>query len=259
MSILERFRLDGKRAVVTGGSRGLGYAMAQALAEAGADLVLVARDPENLQQARSQLLTTGRQVDVITGDLSNPDGTIAACQTILETFPHINILVNNVGGRRINIATEQLELADWQRILDLNLTNAFLCCKLIGGRMVERRHGCIINVASVSGMVVSRGIYGRAYETAKAALVQFTRALAVDWAPYGVRVNAIAPGTFLTDANRRWFREMPDLRSRIESQIPLGRLGEPSEIGAAAVYLASEASSYMTGAVLVIDGGYTLW
>jgi NAD(P)-dependent dehydrogenase (short-subunit alcohol dehydrogenase family) len=259
MSILERFRLDGKRAVVTGGSRGLGYAIAQALAEAGADLVLVARDPENLQQARSQLLTTGRQVDVITGDLSSPDGTTAACQTILETFPHIDILVNNVGGRRINIATEQLELADWQRILDLNLTSAFLCCKLIGGRMVERRHGCIINVASICGIIVSRGIYGRAYETAKAALLQFTRALAVDWAPYGVRVNAIAPGTFLTDANRRWFREMPDLRSRIESQIPLGRLGEPSEIGAAAVYLASEASSYMTGAVLVIDGGYTLW
>jgi len=259
MSILERFRLDGKRAVVTGGSRGLGYAMAQALAEAGADLVLVARDPANLQQAQSQLLTTGRQVDVIPGDLSNPDGTIAVCQTILEQFPRMDILVNNVGGRRINIATEQLELADWQRILDVNLTSAFLCCKLIGSKMVESRRGSIINVASISGMVVSRGIYGRAYETAKAALLQLTRALAADWAPYGVRVNAIAPGTFLTDANRRWFREMPDLRSRIESVIPLGRLGEPSEIGAAAVYLASEASSYMTGAVLVIDGGYTLW
>lgn len=259
MGILERFRLDGKRAVITGGSRGLGYAMAQALAEAGADLVLVARDPETLNQARSHLLATGRQVETVVGDLANPDGTTAVCDTILQRFQPIDILINNVGGRRINIATEQMPLADWQRILDLNLTSAFLCCKLIGGRMVERRRGCIINVASISGMVVSRGIYGRGYETAKAALLHLTRALAVDWAAYGVRVNAIAPGTFLTDANRHWFAQMPELRSRIESQIPMGRLGEPSEIAAAVVFLASEASSYMTGAVLVVDGGYTLW
>ncbi|MDW8223692.1 MAG: glucose 1-dehydrogenase [Gemmatales bacterium] len=259
MAILERFRLDGKRAVITGGSRGLGRAIAQALAEAGADLVLVARDADTLAQAQTQLLTTGRRVDVVVGDLSTPEGTETVCQTILERFAPIDILVNNVGGRRINVPTEDLALADWQRILDLNLTSAFLCSRELGRHMVQRRQGSIINIASIAGLIVFRGIAGRTYEVAKAALIHLTRTLAADWAPFGVRVNAIAPGAFLTDANRRWFQEMPQLRTKVESQIPLGRLGNPEEIGPAAVFLASDASSYMTGAVLVLDGGHTLW
>lgn len=259
MAILERFRLDGKRAVITGASRGLGRAIAQALAEAGADLVLVARDAEQLALARTQLLATGRQVETVVGDLATPEGTEAVCRTILDRFASIDILVNNVGGRRINVPTEDLSLADWQRILDLNLTSALICSQRLGRNMLERRRGSIINIASIAGLVVYRGIYGRTYEVAKAALIHLTRTLATDWAPYGVRVNAIAPGAFLTDANRRWFSEMPQLRTLAESQIPMGRLGEPEEIGPAAVFLASDASSYMTGAVLVIDGGHTLW
>jgi gluconate 5-dehydrogenase len=124
---------------------------------------------------------------------------------------------------------------------------------------VARKRGSIINVASISGMVVNKGIHGRSYETSKAALCAFTKALAVDWAPHNVRANAIAPGGFLTDPNRRWFKEMPELKNTFESQIPMGRLGEPDEIGPLALYLASDASTYMTGAVVVIDGGYTLW
>jgi len=259
MGILERFRLDGKRAVITGGSRGLGRAIAQALAEAGADIVLVARDAQALAQTAQEFATMGRRVETLVGDLSTPEGTETACQALLERFAPIDILVNNVGGRRINIPTQDLSLADWQRIMDLNLTSAFLCAKAIGGQMVARRQGSIINIASIAGMIVFRGIHGRTYEVAKAALIQLTRALAADWAPYGVRVNAIAPGPFLTDANRRWFSEMPELRALAESQIPLGRLGHPEEIGPAAVFLASDASSYVTGAVLVVDGGFTLW
>jgi gluconate 5-dehydrogenase len=125
--------------------------------------------------------------------------------------------------------------------------------------MLPRRRGRVINIGSICGQVATRSIHGRHYETAKAALAGFTRAVAADWAPYGVTVNAIAPGGFLTDANRRWFRERPALRQEIEGVIPMGRLGEPDELGPLAVYLASDASSYMTGAVLVIDGGYTLW
>jgi gluconate 5-dehydrogenase len=181
------------------------------------------------------------------------------CDAVLARLGPIHILINNVGGRRISIPTEELPLEDWQRILDLNLTSVFLCCQLIGKEMVRRRSGTVINVASISGMIVNRGIHGRAYETAKAALVAFTKTLAVDWAPYNVRANAIAPGGFLTDPNRRWFREKPELKDTFESMIPMGRLGEPDEIGPLAVYLASDASSYMTGAAVVIDGGYTLW
>jgi gluconate 5-dehydrogenase len=259
MSVFDKFRLDGKRALITGGSRGLGRAMAQALAEAGAGLVLVGREAESLKSAAKELSALGRRVDHLAADLSTPRETEQACRSILAVHAPIDILINNVGGRRISIPTEQMPTEEWLRILDLNLTSAFICCKLIGAEMVKRRWGRIINVASISGMIVNRGIHGRSYETSKAALIAFTKTLAVDWAPHNVTVNAIAPGGFLTDPNRRWFREMPELKTTFEGMVPMGRLGDPEEIAPLALYLASDASSYMTGATVVIDGGYTLW
>lgn len=259
MGVLDRFRLDGKRALITGGSRGLGRAMAQALAEVGADLLLVGREADNLDKARSELSSLGRNVDIIVGDVGIPAEIERVCKIALEKCGGFDVLVNNVGGRRISIPTEDLPLKDWQNILDLNLTSAFLCCQAIGKGMIERKRGSIINVTSISGIVVNKGIHGRTYETSKAALAAFTKTLAVDWAGYNIRVNAIAPGGFLTDPNRKWFREKPELHDIFVSQIPMGRLGEPDEIGPLAVYLSSDASSYMTGATLIIDGGYTLW
>jgi gluconate 5-dehydrogenase len=259
MNVFDRFRLDGKRALITGGSRGLGRAMAQALAEGGADLVLVGREIDTLSRAQQELSALGRKIDVLQFDVGIPAEAQQMCEEALSKHGPIQVLVNNVGGRRISIPTEDLPLEDWQRILDLNLTSAFLCCKLIGREMVKRKSGSILNVASISGMVVNKGIHGRTYETAKAALVAFTKTLAVDWAPFNVRANSIAAGGFLTDPNRRWFREKPELRDIFTSMVPMGRLGEPEEIGPLALYLASDASSYMTGASIVIDGGYTLW
>jgi NAD(P)-dependent dehydrogenase (short-subunit alcohol dehydrogenase family) len=256
---LDQFRLDGRRALITGGSRGLGRAMAQALAEAGADLVLVGRDADRLNQARDELRATGRQVEAVAADLEDPGAAEQFCARVLTGHSPIDVLINNVGGRRENVATEAMPLETWRRLVDLNLTSAFLCTKHIGGAMLARRWGRVINVASICGQVATRGIFGRHYEAAKAAVVGFTRAVAADWAPLGVTVNAIAPGGFLTDANRRWFRERPAFQKEVEALIPMGRLGEPEELGPLAVYLASEASRYMTGALLVIDGGYTLW
>jgi gluconate 5-dehydrogenase len=259
MSIWDRFRLDGRRALVTGGSRGLGRALAGALAEAGADLVLAGRDAESLAQVRQHLTAHGRRVEIIAADLEKPAEAERLCVTALAEHGPIHILVNNVGGRRVNVATEAMPLDDWQRLFDLNLTSAFLCTKHIGGAMLPRRWGRVINIASICGQIATRGIHGRHYETAKAALAGFTRAVAADWAASGVTVNAIAPGAFLTEPNRRWFRERPEFRGEVEAQIPMGRLGDPEEIGPLAVYLAGDASSYMTGAVLTLDGGYTLW
>src|SRR5438445_9580989 len=165
MSVFDSFRLDGKRALVTGGSRGLGRAVAQALAEAGADLVLVAREAESLQAAAHELAALGRRVEPVLADISHPSEAQRMCERVLADHGPVDVLVNNVGGRRINVPTEQLPLDDWQRILDLNLTSAFLCCKLIGGEMVKRRAGTVVNVASISGMVVNKGIHGRTYET----------------------------------------------------------------------------------------------
>jgi gluconate 5-dehydrogenase len=259
MSVLDEFRLHGKRALITGGSRGLGRAMAQALAEAGADLVLVGTSAEHLARAQQELASTARRIDLVTADLLLPNQAETMCQRVLADHGPIDILINNVGGRRENIATEDMPLDTWRRLLDLNLTSVFLCTKIIGGAMMPRHWGRIINIASICGQIATRGIFGRHYETAKAAVVGFTRAVAVDWAPHGVTVNAIAPGGFMTDANRRWFREKPELRQVFEGQVPMGRLGEPKEIGPLAVYLASDASSYMTGAMVTIDGGYTVW
>jgi gluconate 5-dehydrogenase len=130
---------------------------------------------------------------------------------------------------------------------------------MLGGAMLERGWGRVINVSSISAQWAGRAMRGRSYETAKAALSMFTKAVAADWAPRGVTVNAIAPGSFFTDANRRWIAERPELKAEIESAIPLGRWGEPEEIGPLAVYLASPASSYMTGSVIILDGGRLLW
>ena len=160
----------------------------------------------------------------------------------------------------MNVPIQEQTLAQWQEILDLNLTSTFLCTKIIGGAMVSRGNGGrVINVASISGMIANRGIGGRSYETAKAAVIQFTRATAADWAPHRVTVNAICPGGFLTAPNVRWASEHPEVISQFRDQIPVGDFGQPEDLGPLAVYLASEASRYMTGAALVIDGGYTLW
>ena len=259
MSVLNLFRLDGRRALVTGGSRGLGRSIAQAFAEAGADLVLVGRDAESLATARAELAPLGHRVDTLIADLNTPAGAEKLCDDVLAAHAPIDILVNNVGGRRENIPTETMPLETWQRLIDLNLTSVFVCTKRIGGAMLPRRWGRVINIASICGQIATRNIHGRHYETAKAAVVGFTKALAADWATQGVTVNAIAPGGFMTDANRRWFQERPEFRKEVEALIPMGRLGEPDELGPLALYLASEASRYMTGATLTIDGGYTLW
>ncbi len=265
MSILDRFRLTGKRLFITGGSRGLGREMALACADAGADCILVGREAASLDKTATDIRARGRQAFTIQADVGKPSECEAACQRALAEFGPIDILINNTGGRRQNIPTEEMPLEMWRELMDLNLTSTFICTKLIGGAMVarakENQHcgGRIINIASINALVAGRKIAGRHYETAKAAVVQFTRATAADWAPHGITVNAILPGGFMTDANLRWKQTHPEVIETFQQQIPMGRYGEPHELGPLAVYLASDASAYMTGASLVIDGGYTLW
>lgn len=260
MSILDRFKLDGKRLFITGGSRGLGREMALAVADAGADVILVGRDRASLDKTSVDIRALGRQAWTVAADVGKPAECEAACKAALEQYGPIDILINNVGGRRENIPTETMPLEKWQELIDLNLTSCMLCTKLIGGAMIERgRGGRVINVSSINALVAGRGIAGRHYETAKAAMVQFTRAVAADWAVHRITVNAILPGGFLTDPNQRWARIYPEFIERFRSNVPLGDFGRPEDLGPLAVYLASDASRYMTGAALVIDGGYTLW
>lgn len=259
MSVFDRFRLDGKRLFITGGTRGLGREMALAIADAGADVILVGRDAASLERTAGDIRRLGRQATTIQADVGLPDACQAACEEALAKHGPIDILINNVGGRRVPTSTLDLPLETWQQLIDLNLTSTFLCTKLLGRPMVERRQGRVINIASISGMVANRGIGGRSYETAKAAVIQFTRATAADWAHAGVTVNAICPGGFMTEPNQRWSREHPEVIDAFKAQIPMGDFGQPEDLGPLAVYLASDAARYMTGAAVVIDGGYTLW
>ncbi|MBV8439172.1 MAG: SDR family oxidoreductase [Hyphomicrobiales bacterium] len=259
MTVLDRFRLDGKRAFITGGSRGFGRAIALAAAEAGADVIIVARDPEALARTAAEVRERGRQAWTFAADVAEPQICEDLCRRALAERAPIDILVNNVGGRNLDVAIEKAEFADWRRYVDLNLTHVFICTKMIGGAMLPRRAGRVINIASISGMIANRGIGGRHYETSKAAVIHFTRAVAADWPPCGVTVNAICPGLFMTEPNRAWAKKNPQAIETFVSAIPMGRPGEPEEIGPLAVYLASPASSYVTGAAFVIDGGYTLW
>ncbi|MFN0194295.1 MAG: SDR family NAD(P)-dependent oxidoreductase [Aestuariivirga sp.] len=259
MSVLDRFRLDGERVFITGGSRGFGRVMALALAEAGADVVLAARDPDALARTADEIRALGRQVWTFAADVANPAACEETCRKVLELPGQTSLLVNNVGGRNLDVPVESTDLATWQTYMDLNLTHVFLCTKMIGGEMLKRGKGRIINIASISGLIANRGIAGRHYETAKAAVIHFTRATAADWAPRGVNVNAICPGLFMTEANQRWAKHSPEVIETFVKQVPMGRTGQPDEIGPLAIYLASPASSYVTGATFVIDGGYTLW
>ncbi len=260
MSILNRFRLDGKQLFITGGSRGLGREMALAIADAGADVILVGRDMISLEKTAGDISALGRNAWPMKADMSDTTQCEDICRKAKSDHGPIDILINNVGGRRVNITTEKMPLKMWKELIDLNLTSAFICTKIIGGEMVRRgAGGRIINISSINSMVAGRGIAGRHYETAKAAIVQFTRATAADWAPHGVTVNAICPGGFMTEPNIRWSREHPEVIETFKKQIPMGDFGQPEDLGPLAVYLASDASRYMTGASLVIDGGYTLW
>jgi NAD(P)-dependent dehydrogenase (short-subunit alcohol dehydrogenase family) len=258
MSILDKLRLDGKSVFITGGSRGLGREMVLGLADAGADITMVARNLESLEQTAADVRNLGRNATCIAADMADPITCESICQQALAAHGPFDILVNNIGGRRANVALQDMPLDQWQSLIDLNLTATFLCCKHIGGAMIARgQGGRVINLASINAMVAGRNIQGRHYEAAKAAVLMLTRSLAVDWAQHVITVNAICPGIFATEPNKVWAQKNPEIIDAYVQTIPMRKLGDPEDLGALVVYLASDAARYMTGAALVIDGGYT--
>jgi len=250
--------LSGKTAFITGGSRGLGRQMALALARAGANIALVARPSDALQSTAEEIRAVGRIAWTLEADLCSNEETEAVCHRALKEIGPFQILLNNVGGRFKNVPTEDLDLKTWQTYMDLNLTSTFICSRSIGGAMIKVGNGGrIINVASINAIIACRGIGGRHYEAAKAAVQQFTRTLAVDWAQYGITANVICPGLFGTQQNEDWKVANPAIIDGLIADIPMGSWGEPEDLGALAVYIASDAARFMTGASLVIDGGQT--
>jgi NAD(P)-dependent dehydrogenase (short-subunit alcohol dehydrogenase family) len=248
------FDLSGRKAFVTGASRGIGRAIAVALAEAGADLALVARGEEGLAATAEQVTGHGRKAFVITADVTDPDAVSGAVSTAIDQLGHVDIVVNNAGGSNFMVPFLDVRLPGWDKLMRLNLSSAVYVCHAIGGHLVERSRGSVINVASVAGLTASPLV--SPYGAAKAGLVSLTKTLAVEWAASGVRVNALCPGWTATDLNRTLWEDEAASRATIAT-VPMQRWGRAEEMTGPAVFLASDASSYMTGQVLVIDGGQT--
>ena len=254
MSVLDSFRLDGKVALVTGGARGLGQMMATALAEAGADVAITGRTLAPCEEtAASVAAATGRRCRAFTADVTVAADVDALAAAVEGEFGRVDILINNA-GTNIRGLVDQLSEADWDSVLDTNLKGPFLCSRVLGPRMVIRGWGRIINLGSILGVVA---LPGRApYAASKAGVINLTRVLALEWAGTGVTANAICPGPFATEMNRQLLDD-PVKYQEFVRNIPMGRWGELEELAGAVVYLASNASSFVTGSALFVDGGWT--
>jgi NAD(P)-dependent dehydrogenase (short-subunit alcohol dehydrogenase family) len=248
------FDLTGRKAVVTGASRGIGQAIAVALAQAGADLALVARGEEGLAATAKQITDCGREAHIIAADVTRQDSVEDAIAAAIRALGHVDIVVNNAGGSNFAVPFLDLRLAGWDKLIRLNLDSAMYVCHAIGDHLVGRGKGSVINVASVAGLIGSPFL--APYGAAKAGLISLTKTLAVEWAARGVRVNALCPGWTATDLNRNLWDDDTAGKATVAT-VPMQRWGRAEEMTGPAVFLASDASSYMTGQVLVVDGGQT--
>jgi len=249
--VLDVFRLNGKVAWVTGASRGLGKAMALALAEAGADLVLSARTVVDLEGTASDVKRLGRRAVVVQADVTRRAEAEAVVAKAIATFDRIDILVNNAGVSSVKSLLETEE-ADWDHVLGTNVRGPYLCTRAVGPHMIARKAGKVINIASVLSFIGEP--YVIPYAASKGAVLQFTRGLAIEWARYNIQVNAICPGYFSTAMNES-FLASEEGQAYIKQWVPMRRPGRAEELGPVVVFLASSASDFMTGAHILIDGG----
>ncbi|WBU61609.1 SDR family NAD(P)-dependent oxidoreductase [Paracoccus albus] len=254
MKYLDRFRLDGRHALVTGGARGIGFATAEALAQAGASVMLTDRDADAAESAARQLREKG--LDVSADRLEVTDS--AAVNALAKAYPQIDILVNNAGIARSNEPAETMTDDVWSSVIDINLNGVFWCCRAFGAQMLERGQGTIVNVGSMSGYIVNRPQEQSQYNASKAAVHQLTRSLAAEWAPRGVRVNAVAPTYIETEMNSYVYDD-PELMRHWIGGTPQNRMGHPDEVASVILFLASDAASLMTGSIVLADAGYTCW
>ncbi len=254
---LEKCRLDGKNAIVTGGGRGIGFAIAQALGEAGAKVLIAEILEDNGRRAAEELRGKGLQAEFRPLDVTKPEEVNRFARQTEAEFGPVDVLVNNAGMAR-NFDALSYTDDEYEKLMDINLHGVFYCCRAFGKSMVERKTGSVVNLGSMSGIVVNKPQPQAPYNLSKAAVHMLTKSLACEWASANVRVNAVAPG-YIETAMTEGGRMKPEWNSEWLRMTPLGRHGRPDEIASAVLFLASDASSFCTGTILTIDGGYTSW
>jgi NAD(P)-dependent dehydrogenase (short-subunit alcohol dehydrogenase family) len=255
MSVLDAFSMSGKVSVVTGANRGIGRALVNALAEAGSDVVLLVRDPSSAAETIAEVEALGVTATAVAADVTDAATVQAAVEEIIDRLGQIDVLVNNA-GTCIHRPALDVTPAEWQIVMDVNVNGVWNCAQAFGRQMVEQRSGVIVNIGSISAQIVNRPQWQAGYNASKAAVHQLTKSLAAEWAPHGVRVNALAPGYVKTEMAPV---DEPQFRRQWIEDAPMQRYAMPAELGPSVVFLASDASSFMTGSVLVVDGGYTVF
>ena len=255
---LDRFNLGGKIALITGAARGIGAATADALSEAGAHVIIADLRGDAAADTAAALRARSRSAEAMALDVTSPASVAAAHSAVLSAHGRIDILVNNAGIARSFIKAEDMTDDEWLSVLDVNLNGLFWCSRAFGRSMIAAKSGVIVNIGSMSGDIVNRPQEQAQYNASKAAVHHLTRSLAVEWAPHGIRVNAVAP-TYIETELTQFVYDNPGLMQNWVGGTPMARMGRPDEIAAVVLFLASPASSLMTGAIVAADGGYTCW
>jgi NAD(P)-dependent dehydrogenase (short-subunit alcohol dehydrogenase family) len=253
---MPNFRLDGQTALVTGAASGIGRGIAVGLAAAGADVACFDLPGAAIEEVRADIEAVGQRAMAISGDVTDPNSVRDAVRDAQSSLGPLSLAVNSAGIANAAPA-EEMSLSQWQRVIDINLTGVFLCCQAEGGAMLDRGRGAIVNIASMSGSIVNRGLLQAHYNASKAAVIHLTKSLAMEWAHRGIRVNAISPGYTATPMNLR--PEVAQQVATFETDTPLGRMATVDELVGPAIFLLSDAASFCTGVDLLVDGGFTCW
>jgi NAD(P)-dependent dehydrogenase (short-subunit alcohol dehydrogenase family) len=255
---LEKFKLDGRVAVITGGGQGIGLACAEALAEAGAKVIIADMNPATAETGRAKLKTGGYDAETIAMDVTNSTRVAEAADEIVGRHGRIDILVNNAGIARSETPAETVTDEHWLNVIDVNLNGTFWCCRAFGRHMLGAKSGAIVNVGSMSGFIVNKPQEQSYYNASKAAVHHLTKSLAAEWGTRGVRVNAVAP-TYIATPLNAFVKNSPKMYDAWIGGTPMARMGEVDEVASVVLFLASDAASLMTGSVVLVDGGYTCW